>query len=128
MRISRARSGVLAHVIGVGAAALWAVPGAARVLGGEVPVDHAGEAVGLAALVLANVGGVVLAFFNERRGGGLLVLAGPALSVFAFFAAGRNQVLTAALSGGPFLISGLLSLAAVGVRPIRQGRSRGERC
>ena len=125
MSISRPRRGLLAHIIGVGAAALWAGPGAANVLGGEVPVDHAAEAVGLAVLVLANAGGVVLAFFNERRGGLLLVVAGPALSVFAYFVAGRNEVLTAVLSGGPFLISGLLSLTAVTRPPNPKSRQPG---
>lgn len=108
MVIGNRHLGVVAHVIGSVAALTWVVSGLASVSVGEVTSDRLPEAAALAALVLSNVAGVVLARFNERRGGVVLIVAGSALCVFALFAAGRNEVLSAIVSGGPFLMSGLL--------------------
>jgi hypothetical protein len=104
-----------AHAISLAAAAVWAVPGVASVASGEVPADHAFEAFVLGLLVAANAGAVVWSWFHERRGGMAMAVTGGALAVWALASTGRNETLTAVLSGGPFLLAGaMLTIAGTG--------------
>lgn len=62
----------------------------------------------LAALVLFNVTGAILGWWREAAGTKILLIGGIALSVFSIIAAGRNRALAVAISGLPFLLSGVL--------------------
>ena len=77
-----------------------------------VEEDALAEGIAVTILAIANILGVVLAFRRERLGGMVLVATGLAFSIFAIFSAGRNHALAAAVSGGPFIVSGVLFLLA----------------
>ena len=62
----------------------------------------------LAALVLVNIAGTVLGWGRKAAGIRILIIGGLALSVFSIIAAGRNRALSVAISGLPFLLSGIL--------------------
>ena len=66
------------------------------------------EAGLLAALVLLNLAGAVLGWWRKAAGTKILLIGGLALSVFSIIAAGRNRALVIAISGLPFLLSGIL--------------------
>ena len=66
----------------------------------------------LATLVVILLIGVVIAWINEKIGGTVLILAGIGFSVFAYFSAGRNQILAMSVSGVPFIICGIFFLIA----------------
>lgn len=102
-----------ARIVGALAAALWLLP----VVGGLIarePIEEgtATESIAVVTLAIINILAVLLAFRRERLGGMVLVASGLAFSTFAIFSAGRNQAFAAAVSGGPFIISGLLFLFA----------------
>ncbi len=61
---------------------------------------------------LANIGSVIGALRYARIGGASLVVAGSLFSLFAIITAGRNHWLAALVSGGPFVLSGILFLVA----------------
>jgi hypothetical protein len=66
------------------------------------------EAGLLAILVLLNVFGTILGWWRKAAGTLILLLGGLALSLFSIIAAGRNRALAVAISGLPFLLSGIL--------------------
>ena len=70
------------------------------------------EGIGVVALVAANALAYVHALVREDRGAVLLVVTGAAFCGFAFATAGRNHLVAAAVSGVPFLLSGVLLLVA----------------
>jgi hypothetical protein len=55
---------------------------------------------------------VLLAWRREKLGGALLVVGAVAFGLFAYVTAGRNKGYAMLVSGGPFLLSGALFLAA----------------
>ena len=55
--------------------------------------------------------GVVIAWRREAIGGAIAVIAGVALCIFAYVTAGAREGLAMAVSGGPFLLAGVLFLA-----------------
>ena len=69
------------------------------------------EGIGLGSLVVLSVVGVALAWRRERLGGAVASVGGIALCIFAFFSAGHNKGYAMLVSGGPFLVAGLLFLA-----------------
>lgn len=92
---------------------LWAVPVVAALITREpVEEDALAESIGIGVLVVLNVAGVLIAFRHERFGGRVLLATGVAFAVFALLTAGRNHWLAAAVSGGPFMLSGALFLRA----------------
>ena len=78
------------------------------------------ETTFLVTLVVILLIGVVIAWINEKIGGTVLILAGIGFSTFAYFSAGRNQILAMSVSGVPFIICGILFLIAW------MGKKRGE--
>jgi hypothetical protein len=101
--------GLAARVLGGLAAAMWLLP----LVGALVTGDHTdegtlAESVGVAVLAGANIVGVLVAFRHPRTGGRLLVVSGVLFSLFALVTAGRNEAFAAAVSGGPFIVSGAL--------------------
>jgi len=91
-------------------AGLWLVAGAASALSAREPWTQ--ESTIIALLVLTAASGVLTGWRRERIGGTLLVIVGLAFSVFAYLSAGRNKGYAMLVSGGPFLMVGLLFLAA----------------
>lgn len=78
------------------------------------------EGVGVGVLSFTVSAGVMIAWWRERLGGWIAVLGALAFSVFIYFSAGRNQLWAMSVVAGPFLLSGLLFLAAH-----RRSKSRG---
>jgi len=102
-------TGVAARVIGVGAAALWAIPLVAGVATDEgLDSEALAESIGIALFGVANITGVSVIFIRERLAAPWLLITGVAFCIFAIITAGRNQLLAAAVSGGPFIASALL--------------------
>ena len=66
----------------------------------------------MAGLTTACLVSILIAWFREGVGGVLLILCGVAHSTFAYFAAGHNIPLAMAISGGPFVVLGVLFLLA----------------
>ena len=116
---------IAARVIGTVAAGFWVLVMVGSALGGDggESVDEDSvvvETIGVVSLALMNAAAVAVAWWRPRLGGKLLLATGLALVVFALWSAGRNQLLAAATSGGPFVLAGTLFLA--GSR--RKGRER----
>jgi hypothetical protein len=79
-------------------------------------------------LIVTSILGVLVAWFREGLGGAILLTVGVAHSTFALFAAGHNRGLAMLISGGPFLLIGVLFLASwwrAGRTGRRQGRAQG---
>jgi len=68
------------------------------------------EAQMMAGLIAGCLVSIVLAWWREGLGGMLLVICSIAHSTFAFFSAGHNKALAVVISGGPFLVIGILFL------------------
>jgi len=104
----------IARGIGTLAAVFWPLAllasAIAETLGGALA--GAREGAMLAALVIVAVVGVVIAWRREAIGGAIAVIAGVALCIFAYVTAGFNQGFAMAVSGGPFLLAGVLFLAS----------------
>lgn len=66
----------------------------------------------MAILVVGTTVGVLLAWKFERMGGLITLLFGIAHSVFALFAAGHNHAFAMSISGGPYILTGILFLLA----------------
>jgi hypothetical protein len=91
-------------------AGFWLVAAAASALSAREPWTQ--ESTLIALFVLGAASGVLIGWRRERIGGTLLVIVGLAFSAFAYFSAGRNKGYAMLVSGGPFLIVGILFLAA----------------
>ena len=76
-----------------------------------------GESYALIGFVVTAVLLILLSWRWEKAGGALLVLLGLAFSVFGYFSAGHNQWIAILVSGVPFLLVGLLFLAASATSP-----------
>lgn len=79
----------------------------------EVIVDRTSwslEGAVLGGLVGVTALGVLVAWWRERIGGTIVVVGAAALCVFAYVTAGYNKGLAVLISGGPFLVAGILFL------------------
>jgi hypothetical protein len=61
-------------------------------------------------LILCSTAAFIVAWWREEIGGVLLLIVGAAHSTFALFSAGHNIGLAMLISGGPFLLVGVLFL------------------
>lgn len=99
------------RVLGAAAAAMWLL---VFVLGALDP--NAGAfTLETALLVVFGVSaaiGVAIAFRSEAIGGAITLVVGIALTVFALITAGRNQIVAATFTGGPFIVAGALFLTS----------------
>ena len=100
----------IARGSGTFAGAGWLLSGITHALWEREPWTIEGAL--LAVLVVANLGGVALAWWRARIGGTVLVVAGAALCVFAYVTAGHNKGFAVLVSGAPFLLSGILLFAS----------------
>lgn len=99
-----------ARGLGSLAGAYWAVALVAEAIWGDTPASLEGAVLGV--LVGATVLGVALAWRWEGLGGMIVVVGAIALGIFAYFTAGRNRPLAISVTGGPFLVAGVLFLAS----------------
>jgi hypothetical protein len=105
--------GTAARIIGGLAAAMWLAPLVGALVTGDHTEDGSlAESIGIGVLAGANIVGVVIAFRRPRIGGWLLLVSGVLFSLLALIVAGRNEVFAAAVSGGPFIVSGVLFVVA----------------
>jgi len=63
-------------------------------------------------LIPASALSVLITWRQEEIGGTLLLICAIAHSTFEYFASGHNQGLAMLISGGPFLLVGILFLAS----------------
>jgi succinate dehydrogenase hydrophobic anchor subunit len=74
------------------------------------PSELGAEDIMMAILVVGTTIGVLLAWKLERIGGVITLLFGIAHSIFAIFASGHNHAFAMLISGGPFIVIGILFL------------------
>ncbi len=70
------------------------------------------ESGSMAGLVISSTLGVLIAWWRDGLGGLILVICAIAHSTFAYFSSGHNTGLAMLISGGPFLLSGILFRAS----------------
>jgi hypothetical protein len=99
----------IARGIGSLAAAWWLFIGIVELVWPHAPQASMEGAV-LAGLMGTTILGVLIAWWKERIGGTIVVVGAVALCVFAYVTAGHNKVLAVLVSGGPFLVAGILHL------------------
>ena len=116
-----ARPGRVAAWVSGFAASWWVLILIATIVSGgaSATTDAGFEGAVVGVLAAANVAATIIAFRNQITGGRLLVVAGLAFSASAIFLAGRNHLLAMAVSGGPFIVAGLIYLATA-----RRARNR----
>ena len=100
----------IARGLGSLMAGMWLFVGAVSAMTERDPWTL--ESALMAAFTGALALGVVVAWRRERLGGTVLVITALAFSTFAYFSAGRNKGYAMLVSGAPFLVVGLLFLAA----------------
>jgi hypothetical protein len=100
----------LARGIGSAVAGLWLVIGLLRGIGDSEPWTWESTAITL--LVVASVLGVLIGWRREAIGGIILVTMAAVFSAFAWATAGHNKGFAMLISGGPFLVAGVLFLAS----------------
>lgn len=100
----------IARGVSIFVAAVWVVMGIVPALF-ESPAWTLEDKV-MAGLTTACLASILIAWFRESVGGALLILCGVAHCTFAYFAAGRSIPLAMAISGGPFMVIGVLFLLA----------------
>jgi hypothetical protein len=100
----------IARGLGTLSSAWWLFIGIAEAIFGREPWPLEGAM--LSVLAGANAVGVAIAWWRERIGGTVLVIAGTALCAFAYVTAGHNKGFAVLVSGGPFLVTGILFLAS----------------
>jgi len=100
----------IARGIGSLIVALWLFVGVASGISESGPQTL--EDTIMTGLVITSVLGVLIAWWREGIGGTMLVICAVAHSTFAYIVAGHNKGLAVLISGGPFLLIGILFLAS----------------
>ncbi len=115
--------GVAARIVGTTASIWWVfILVASLIAEGFDSIEAEGTV--LVALIFFAVIGVAIGFTREDIGGVIALLAGVALGVFAVITAGRNHWLAVLVSGGPFILTGVLFLLSAH-RNAQQGHGSG---
>jgi hypothetical protein len=100
----------IARGTGSSVAAFWLLMG---VLSGIIePGPWSLESAIMAGLIVTSALAVLVAWWREGIGGTMVVVCAVAHSVFAYVASGHNRGLAMLISGGPFLVIGILFLAS----------------
>ena len=63
-------------------------------------------------LIVASALSVLIAWWREGVGGAVVIICAVAHSTFAYIASGHNRGLAMLISGGPFMLAGILFLAS----------------
>ena len=96
----------LGRVIGTMVAGFWGLILVVSIFQGVEDIEL--ESAILTALIVISIAIVTLAWFREKAGALALIVDGLAFMVFAFFSAGQRKGFAMLVSGGPFLLAGLL--------------------
>jgi len=99
----------VARVVCTLAALFWVLTGLAHAVVEPAPLIW--ESWVLAALIVAAAVAVAIAWWRERIGGPAVLAVGVAFSTFALITSGHNHAFAMLITGGPFLLSGLLFLS-----------------
>lgn len=102
--------GWLARGIGSFVAMFWLLAGIVSGIAESQPWTV--ESAIMAGLITASALSVLIAWRREGIGGMLVIICAIAHSAFAYVASGHNQGLAMLISGGPFLLIGVLFLAS----------------
>lgn len=100
----------IARGIGSLVGALWIFIGITDAIWAREPWTLEGAI--LSGLVIIAVLGVIIAWWREGLGGTVVVIGAIALSIFAYVTARFNKIWAMLISGGPFLVAGILFLAS----------------
>ena len=117
----------LARGIGSTVAGLWLLIGVLHGIEDSEPWTW--ESTIITVLVAALALGVLLGWWREAIGGGVLVVVAMVFSAFAWVTAGHNKGFAMLISGGPFLVAGILLLVSwrrAGKQPEVGAKRRGE--
>jgi hypothetical protein len=98
----------IARILGTLIVLFWLI--VALAYGTGEPSEQGTEDIIMAILVLGTSIGILLAWKFERIGGIITLLFGIAHSIFALFASGHNHAFAMLISGGPFIVIGILFL------------------
>ena len=98
------------RVIGTLAAAFWLFVGIVSAIHEPLPLNW--ESWVMATLMVISALAVAVSWWREGLGGALVLAAGIAHSTFALIASGHNHAFAMPISGGPFVLTGLLLLLA----------------
>jgi hypothetical protein len=98
----------LARGIGSTVTGLWLFIGVLHGIGDSE--QWTWESTIITVLVAALALGVLIGWWREAIGGGVLVVVAMAFSAFAWVTAGHNKGFAILISGGPFLVAGILLL------------------
>jgi hypothetical protein len=100
----------LARGLGLLFVAYWLFVGIAHAIGGDEPVSF--ESVWITVHLLLLMASFAISWWREGLGGALLTVLALAFSVFGYFSAGHNRGIAMLISGGPFLLVGVLTLVS----------------
>ena len=106
-----------ARGIGSIAAAFWLIIALLYAFVDPQPLTQ--ESMVMVGLMAVSLSSVLVAWWREGLGGMLLLICAIAQSVFAYIASGHHRGLAMSISGGPFLLAGILFLISW-----RRSRSR----
>jgi hypothetical protein len=76
--------------------------------GGDI--DTGWESIGVSVSSLSGIASIVWEWIDARRGAWAMLVVGAAFSIFALFTAGRLHWFAMLVSGGPYLLIGVLFL------------------
>jgi len=107
-----------ARAVGSVVSGYWLFIALAYAVSGREPFTV--ESLIMMGLIIASTVGILIAWWQERIGGIVLLVVAVAHSTFALISSGHNRVFAVLISGGPFLLTGLLFLASW-----RKGSSQG---
>lgn len=96
----------IARILGTLIVLFWLV--VALAYGTGEPSEQGLEDIIMTILVVGTTIGILLAWKLERIGGIITLLFGIAHSIFALFASGHNHAFAMLISGGPFIVIGIL--------------------
>ena len=99
----------MARGIGSLAGAFWLLSLIVELIEGHSPWSPEGAM--LMGLVIFVALGVLIAWRREGIGGLVVAIGALALCIFAYVTAGHNKGFAMLISGGPFLVAGILFLA-----------------
>ena len=100
----------IARGVGSLAAAFWLFVGIVSAIVESRPLTLEGAI--MAGLIISSALSVLIAWWREGVGGAIVVICAIAHSTFAYVASGHNQGFAMLISGGPFLLVGILFLAS----------------
>jgi drug/metabolite transporter superfamily protein YnfA len=109
---------VFARTLGTSVAVIWAF----MVIGGTIeeiitstqPVKLVSESLTLLLLTVIAILGVIIAWRREKAGGIVTIIGAISIMIFAYYTSLSNKVRVMLVTGGPFIVAGILFLLSMG--------------